>query len=322
MLRAMTHIATRRRWQLHLVIGHVQHHLRDDAQLDAQWTKQLAMQLDLPFEQRDLKIDPASGNVEDMAREQRYKALIEMAEQHNCHSIVTAHHGIDQLETLLMRLIRGTSLRGMGAMAWARPLTDQITLIRPMLRTDRSMVINLLQHLNQNWCEDHTNHDTTRQRAAIRHRIIPEMTQLRPDLPQQITNTTDQLRSIVDMLQLQCQQAVTNCLVTVEPVSDSLQYCRKKLKSLHPAMQTMVLRQILIQAGVHPDRLGSKQLAQFGKMCNDQDGSVRQLTLGRRVMGTLDRNHLTLRPTHTEPKARKSDRPATHMTKDIGIEDC
>ncbi len=321
MLCAMSNIATRRRWRLKLVVGHVQHHLRDDAESDAQLTEQLANQHQLPFERIDLSIDTQAGNVEDMARQQRYAALIQMAKQHDCTAVLTAQHGLDQLETLLMRLLRGASLRGLGAMPWTRELAHGIALMRPALMTDHAMAIDLLNQINQTWCEDHTNTDTTRLRAALRQSVIPSLLELRPDLPQQIVNTTDQLQSLQHFLDIQCQQAVDHWLLVSKSSKHCQTYSRAKLKALHPAMLSLVLRQVLAQAGVRPDRLGAKQLAQFGKMLSDQDGSVRQLALGRRVRGSLDRHHLTLTPTSGANKPPATDL-SEHKDEGQGIEDC
>ncbi|MFG0247375.1 MAG: tRNA lysidine(34) synthetase TilS [Phycisphaeraceae bacterium JB051] len=299
LLLGMHVIAQRRKWQLPLVVGHVQHHLRPEAEAeaDAQFCQQLANQLGLPFERRDIVIDPTSGNLEDTARQLRYDALTQMADQHQCSHIVTAHHGLDQLETMLMRLIRGTSLRGLGAMAWTRPLTDRITLIRPMLKTDHAMAVELLQAINQSWCEDQTNRDTTRLRAALRQRVIGELLNLRGDLPQQITQTADQLRLIQAMLDQQCADAIQACQTCHEAPQELARYSRKQLRELHPAMLQMVLREILTEAGIRPDRLGAKQLSQFGKMLLDQDGSERQLIKSRHVSVLLNRDYLTCKRT-------------------------
>lgn len=312
----MAHIAQRRSWQLELVIGHVQHHLRDDAQTDATFTAELASSLNLPFAQVDLNIPRGAGNLEDLARQQRYDALIGMAQQQDCSAIVTAHHGNDQLETLLMRLIRGSSLRGLGAMAWLRPITDDITLIRPMLMTDRAMAIAFLHAIGQRWREDHTNADVTRLRARLRQTVIPQLLDMRPDLPQQIVTTTEQIQAAHDLLENQCEQAVTDC--RLKAAGSMHCYSRKKLKALPPILLTMVLKDILVKAGASPDRLGANVLSQFGKMMLDQDGSVRQLTLGRQVKGILDRNHLTLRIVPQEPPIA----PTIRNTKDTGFEDC
>jgi tRNA(Ile)-lysidine synthetase-like protein len=290
---AMQQIALRRRWQLHLVVGHVQHHLRDEAHADALFCESLAKQLDLPFEQRDIHIDPELGNVENSARQLRYDALIAMAQSHQCTGIVTAHHGNDQLETLLMRLIRGTSLRGLTAMPWTRSLTPAITLMRPMLNTDHAMAMDLLKSINQSWCEDHTNMDTTRLRAALRQGVIPELIKLRGDLPQQMVQTADQLRLVQEMLDQQCADALECCRVKHDPKTQLARYSRKQLKTLHPAMLQMVLREILTDAGVGPDRLGAKVMSQFGKMLADQDGSERQLIRSRHVSVLLNRDFLT-----------------------------
>ncbi len=293
LLLGMNVIAQRRKWQLQLVVGHVQHHLRPEAETDAQFCEQLANQLDLPFERRDIAIDQTQGNVEDTARQLRYDALIDMAKQHQCTSIVTAHHGLDQLETMLMRLIRGTSLRGLGAMPWTRSLTDDITLIRPMLKTDHAMAVDLLQSIKQTWCEDQTNMDTTRLRATLRQRVIPQMLELRGDLSQQMTQTADQLRLIQAMLDEQCVDAIQACKTRHDASKELARYSRKQLRQLHPAMMQMVLREILTQAGIRPDRLSAKQLSQFGKMLLDQDGSERQLIRSRHVSVLLNRDTLT-----------------------------
>jgi len=127
LLRAMVALNTARTWRLRLAVGHVQHHLRPDAQAenDARFVEELATRWNLPYWRLDL--DPAqlraAGNIEAAARRERYRALAEMARTCDARGIVTAHHADDQLETLLMRLLRGSSIRGLRGIAWRRTLT-------------------------------------------------------------------------------------------------------------------------------------------------------------------------------------------------------
>jgi tRNA(Ile)-lysidine synthase len=288
MLRGMALIAQRRRWQLKLVVGHVQHHLRDEAEIEAAFVAELAKQLHLPFARADVTINHVAGNCEEQARQLRYDALLAMAKEHDCSAIVTAHHGGDQLETLLMRLLRGAGLRGLGAMAWSRPLDETVRLIRPMLMTDHLTALDFLQRIDQRWYEDHTNADTTRLRALLRESVIPQLLAIRSDLPGQVVTTTDQLRSISDMLDAQCQEQLVACRLS------AMRYSRKQLKSLADPMRAMVLRQMLVDAGVSADRINASQLQQLGRMLQDGHGNVRTFQFGRKVCVLLSKQYLTV----------------------------
>jgi tRNA(Ile)-lysidine synthase len=110
-----------------------------------------------------------------------------MAEADESRYVVTAHHADDQLETLLMRLLRGASVRGLAGMAWRRPLPmakepPGLILLRPLLHTDRAAIQRYLADLKQPWCEDHTNRDLTRWRARLRAEVLPILRSLRPDV--------------------------------------------------------------------------------------------------------------------------------------------
>ena len=128
LLRALAILAPRRNWNLNLAVGHVQHHLRKrGAEADARFVAALAKKLELPFLRADLEPPrPAKGNREDWARKERYGALAEMAQAFGASFMVTAHHGDDQLETMLMRLVRGCSVRGLAGMRWRRRLAGSL----------------------------------------------------------------------------------------------------------------------------------------------------------------------------------------------------
>lgn len=307
LLRAMAVIALRRKWQLPLIVGHVQHHLRDESEDEATFVKHLAASLDLPFCRADLDINPELGNIEDQARTQRYDALLTIAKKHNCQTIVTAHHGVDQLETLLMRLIRGSGLRGLGAMKWQRPIEPGMQLIRPMLKTDKQMVFDFLKQINQPWCEDHTNEDCTRLRARLRQTVIPELLSIRPDLPNQIMTTTGQLHAIDKLLSLQIDSALESCQCNKQVKNGTVQYQRSKLKSLNPTLLSMVLREALIQTGAKADRISAKQLGQFAMMLLDENGSTRHLVFGNQVQAQLTKDTLNITQAQPLPTIKDVD---------------
>ncbi len=127
----------------------------------------------------------AGGNLEALARAARLRALAEMACAAGVGYVATAHHADDQLESVLMSLVRGTG-GGLGirGMPRRRRLSPGVALVRPMLCEDQEVTRDECRRLCQlagvRWNEDATNLDVTRTRSAIRHRIVPVLKELRP----------------------------------------------------------------------------------------------------------------------------------------------
>jgi tRNA(Ile)-lysidine synthase len=202
LLRAMAMLAGRRRWRLRLIVGHVNHGLRPEADEEERFVKQFAKKLGLNFAATTITLDPdAAGNLEDQARQSRYAALIEMAKQHQAARVATGHHADDQLETLLMAILRGSTVRGLRGIARQRELADGIQLIRPMLDADHAQAIAFLKQLDQPWQEDATNDDRDRTRARLRQEVLPVLRDLRPGVAGKSVELADHLREVVEKLE-------------------------------------------------------------------------------------------------------------------------
>ncbi len=164
-----------------MALGHVVHDLRDDAEAlrDRDRVEELAAALGIPFVWRSVSVRRMRGNAEANARRARYEALGEMACEGSWAFVATAHHADDQLETVLMRLIRGAGPGGLGGIAASRPLGG-VRVIRPMLDIDRRACEEICRSCGWQWVEDRTNDDRTRLRNAIRARVLPELRAIRP----------------------------------------------------------------------------------------------------------------------------------------------
>ncbi len=198
LLRALHLLAPRRRWRLRLTVAHVQHHLRGDAaETDAAFVAGLSTQLGLGLVRADIRPGEAAGNLEANARDQRYAALTRLATQVGARVVATAHHADDQLETLLMALIRGAGPAGLRGIAWSRPLEGEITLLRPVLGATARQARDLLETLNQPWREDATNQDPDRTRARLRQAVLPVLRDLNPGAALNALRTSDRLRKLM-----------------------------------------------------------------------------------------------------------------------------
>ncbi len=183
-----------------LVIAHVVHDMRaqGEALSDRDRVRDLADTLGLPFVESSVSTRDLSGNAEANARDLRYRALADLACEHACPFVATGHHADDQLETVLMALIRGSGPHGLSGIAPLRLLDEDCTLIRPMLSLDRRACEQLCTLAGVAWSHDATNDDTERTRAAIRHDVIPAILNIRPDAARRASDSARLLRDLGD----------------------------------------------------------------------------------------------------------------------------
>jgi tRNA(Ile)-lysidine synthase len=150
-----------------LVAVTVDHGLRREAAREARAVKELARALDLPH--RTLRwtgIKPVTG-VPAAARAARYRLLARAAAREGANHILTAHTRDDQAETLLMRLLRGSGIAGLSAMARESP-RDGVVLVRPLLSLPKSRLLATLERAGIGYTDDPTNRDTRFTRPRLR----------------------------------------------------------------------------------------------------------------------------------------------------------
>lgn len=176
---AMLHIlhSLRRALGIELVVAHLNHHLRGvAAKMDQQLVAECAADLGLRFfggsayvreraRRRDLSLEAA-------AREARLEFFRSVVRRTDASAIVLAHTADDQAETFLLRLLRGSGMSGLAAMA---PLTElnRLLIARPLLRTDRSALLSYLRSNAIQWREDESNRDPAYTRNRVRHQLLP-----------------------------------------------------------------------------------------------------------------------------------------------------
>jgi tRNA(Ile)-lysidine synthase len=150
-----------------LIAVTVDHGLRPEAAREARDVKRLARTLDLPHRtMRWTGAKPKTG-LPAAARSARYGLLAQAARANGATHILTAHTRDDQAETLLMRLVRGSGIAGLAAMA-RQSERDGVLLARPFLQVAKSQLIATLDKAKIGFAEDPTNHDTNFTRPRIR----------------------------------------------------------------------------------------------------------------------------------------------------------
>ncbi|MDR3614031.1 MAG: tRNA lysidine(34) synthetase TilS [Candidatus Obscuribacterales bacterium] len=155
-----------------LEAAHVNHHLRGkDSDLDEEFCREFCASLNIPLRvhQDDLATSTSS---EDALRDKRYAFLKNEAVAGNFRAVMTAHTLNDQAETLLFRLIRGTSLKGLGGIRSCRNLVRDVLLLRPLLSISRDDVVLFLSQQEVTARDDLSNSQMHYSRNYIRHMIM------------------------------------------------------------------------------------------------------------------------------------------------------
>lgn len=278
LLRALHALSARRGWAMALTVAHVHHGVRAEAEGDAEFVRELATTLELPLHLS--RIAPASllGNGEASMRRLRYEALLKVARSENA-AIVTAHHADDQLETLLMRMLRGTGVGGLRGIAWRRRLHG-VPVLRPMLGTTHAGATEFLRDIGQAWREDATNADASRWRARLRRDVLPVLRELRPDAATKAVALADHAAEVDRVL-----RGAAACDATE----------RDALRRLPRVVLTRVLRDRLVAAGVDADRLPLRTIRSLARAVADGRGGVRTFRLAGAEV-TITRDAVSIAP--------------------------
>lgn len=286
LLRALAALASRKQWSLDLHVAHINHHLRADADADEAFVADLAASLKLKFHRADIHPADLGGNLEANARDERYAALLTIADDIAADLIATAHHADDQLETMLMRLIRGASVYGLAGILPRRRLTNHHALIRPMLGVDRAAGIEFLTSIGQTWREDHTNADTSRWRARLRADVLPVLRELRPGAAIKAVGVSRNLHETGQLLSRAVREIEDQ--VVERRLHGPASMPREIARGLSPVVLSEITRRMCLHVGSPPDGFSAALLDPIVAAMRDGSGERRIFQLPGNIRVVVD----------------------------------
>jgi tRNA(Ile)-lysidine synthase len=155
-------------------VAHVNHQLRESADRDEAFCRELAGRLGLTFRTTrvDVKADAARErlSLEDAARRTRYEFLERTATELEAARIAVGHTLDDQAETFLLKLARGAGPAGLGGVYALKG-----RIVRPLLEVTRAELRDYLAAVGHSWVEDETNADLGNPRNRVRHTVLPDI---------------------------------------------------------------------------------------------------------------------------------------------------
>ncbi len=224
-----------------LEAAHFNHHLRGaESDRDEAFVTDFCGRYDIPLHLGSGRIVPGKKGLEAAARDARYAFLRRLPGK-----VATAHTADDNAETVLMRLIRGTGLKGLGAIA---PVSGNV--IRPMLTVTRDDVEAFLEEYALPHVEDSSNGTDDFLRNRIRHGILPLMRAENPRIGENLSAMALLLRQ---------DEACLQAMIPEEQMPDV-----SRLKAMEPALRRRALERFLKAQGVRePEQIHILQAEQL-----------------------------------------------------------
>jgi tRNA(Ile)-lysidine synthase len=196
---ALLHFLWRKReeWDLSLVAAHVDHMFRgEQSNLEAVFVKELCEELNIQFEWTQINVSEymkkKGMTTQVAARECRYQFLEKMMVKHEAAYLVLGHHADDQIETMLMRITRGSSGKARAGMPIKRNFSSG-EIIRPLLAVSKDEIEAYCQDYQLDPRRDPSNQKPIYIRNRFRLEVIPFLKSENPAVHEQFQRMSEEL---------------------------------------------------------------------------------------------------------------------------------
>ena len=165
-------------YSLHIVVAHVNHKLRCESEEEAKFVEAFSKEHHLIYEYMEIQ-EYHHDNLENEARMKRYEFFRQLILKYQAKYLMTAHHGDDLMETILMRLVRGSSIKGYAGF---KKEVDMKTyqIIRPLISVTKSDILEYMDHHKYPYFLDQSNTSRKYTRNRYRMDVLPFLKQEDP----------------------------------------------------------------------------------------------------------------------------------------------
>ena len=229
----------------YLSVAHVNHGIRLESEVEVSYVKNFCKKLNIPFfylkEDIPVLAKELKQSEETTGRMVRYSFFENICKEQNFNKIATAHNMDDDIETVLLNIIRGSGLKGLCGINYK---TNNI--IRPLLNVSKKDILeyNVLKNLNP--CFDKTNEQTIYSRNKIRNKLIPTLkNEYNSNVCENIVRMKNILVEEEDFLENYAKKIVDNMIV--ENVDKKLIFNFECLKHEHIAIKKRIIRSLLFK---------------------------------------------------------------------------
>ena len=219
-----------------IICTHINHNVRKESIEEEIYLKEYCKNNNIIFESMTIK-EWGNKNFENQARIKRYNFYEEILHKYNTKYLFLAHHGDDLIETILMKIVRGSNIEGYAGIKMISPVKDYY-IIRPLLEYTKQDLIDYNNKHNIKYYIDNTNFDTTYTRNRYRLNILPLLKEENTNVHKQFlkySNTLQEYNNYIDYeVDNHIKELYTNNYLDIN-----------KFIKLHPFIQKNILYKIL-----------------------------------------------------------------------------
>lgn len=158
---------------LQIVCAHVNHNVRKESIKESLFVRKYCAAENIIFEELIIN-EYEDDNFQNFARKKRYEYFEKILKKYNSKFLLTAHHADDLLETILMRIVRGSTLRGIAGFSELKKMPNYL-LIRPLIHVTKQEIIDYNKNYNVKYVVDKSNNSDKYTRNRFRKYIVPAL---------------------------------------------------------------------------------------------------------------------------------------------------
>ena len=174
-----------------IICAHVNHNKREESESEAKMVEDFCKKNDVIFESTKFE-SYDKGNFEAIARKKRYEFFEKIMKKYHTKKLFTAHHGDDLAETILMRIARGSTLRGYSGFTKFNN-SEWYELYRPLIFVTKKELLTYVDNHNIPYAIDKSNNDKRYTRNRFRHQILPELKKEEPSITKKFLNFSEKI---------------------------------------------------------------------------------------------------------------------------------
>lgn len=201
--------------EFRVIVGHLNHQLRPEASQEAEIVEQFCSARSIPCIVSEKDVGEIAGetrlSIEETGRKLRYEFLFDLATKEGAQAVMVAHNSDDQVETILMHLLRGSGLSGLKGMEQHQEKNEwsaSLPLVRPLLRFSRKEILEYCRERGLIPVIDKSNADSQYYRNRIRNELIPLLATYNPQVKERLIKMADVVQIEDDLIQQLVNSAI------------------------------------------------------------------------------------------------------------------
>lgn len=266
-------------------LAHCNFRLRgNEAQGDRAFCESFAKDLGIPVFTKDFDTNAYAAerrlSTQMAARELRYTWFKELIAEHGFDRLLTAHHANDNVETLLVNLVRGTGIKGLQGIP-----ERQDDLVRPMLFATKEEIMAYAEKHQLPYRNDSSNAEVKYKRNFIRHKVIPELKSLNPALEETIHTSVRFFKQSGEIVQAYAKEKYASI-------------CHEANEQLFIDIKALAkepYRETLLFEWLHSKQFKPRQIAQLCEVIHSEKHSGKQFSSPTHRL-VVDRKYIIVQP--------------------------